>query len=424
MGKESFLRISTAILALALLTACGGNNGGGGADPAASPPPATPEEETPTTGETPTEGETPTATAFPVSATTDYAENFVVIGPGWKYQSPSRSDLETNSRYGAIEVRSGRWRDSEGRDGSASAVDVVRFLKAFQTQAHREDGPDARLAFVDFGAQKTLRIESSANDTERDLVVEALRKINTALPWEDRILLGPDISETLATQDIPDGEIHIHFTRGKSSWPETEGGYSPRVIGIGGANFSRATGGSTATVLSGYVFIDRSSVGPSEVSMEWVITHEILHAYGVGAHVDPDQYPDSILTPALGDPDHVPKVFLTLDGEALLAEIKIEPGTLVSELTPEDLGPWSDTGFHLLGWSDLGGENEHILQFGAGYRNGLGKPWVYAPAPATRIQDNPALSETATWTGNLLGFFPRRPHGGGSGGNWHRFSAP
>lgn len=393
MGKENFLRISAAILAFALLSACNGNNGSG-VDPAATPSQDPPAEET------------PTATAFPVSATIDYTDNIVAIGPGWKYQSPTIDDLETNSSYGAIEVRSGRWRDPKGRDGSASAADVVRFLKAFQTQAHREDGPGARLATVDFGVQKTLRIESSALSSERELVVAALRNINTALPWEHRILLGPDISEQLATEDIPAGEIHIHFTSGTSSWPETEGGYSPRVLGIGGVNYGAVNGDTEAhtTVLSGYVYIDRSRVSPAQASMEFVITHEILHAYGVGAHVDPNQYPDSILVPELDDPDQVPKVFLTLDGEALLAEIRIGHGTLLSELTPEDLGPWSDTGFHLLGWSDLGGQNEQKMQFGAGYRNGFGKPWAYGPVPEIRIQDNPELSETATWAGSLLGF--------------------
>ena len=82
----------------------------------------------------------------------------VGIGPAFASERPSLIDLETQSRRGTIEVGSGRWRDPLGRDGSASAAEVVRFLRSFQTHQEREGGDD--LVTVDFGAQKTLRIDS------------------------------------------------------------------------------------------------------------------------------------------------------------------------------------------------------------------------------------------------------------------------
>ncbi len=95
-----------------------------------------------------------------------------------------------------------------------------------------------------------------------------------------------------------------------------------------------------------------------------------------------------------------------MEGEALLAEINLSPGMRLSDLTVDDLGPWDDDGFQLVGQAGPGGTDAGAMQFGAGYRNGLGRPWAYGPVPATRLRDSPELSglRTATWVGSLLGF--------------------
>ena len=361
--RETRLRsLAGAILAAALLlSSCGG--GGGlplGGDSAPPPIPSPP----------------PHPVAKPLPAEVDVSSNgrHVGIGPAFANERPRINDLETRSRRETFDVRSGRWRDPHGRDGSASAQEVVRFLRSFQTQHEREVGGD--LVFVDFGAQKTLRIGSTARASERRVTIAALRNINTSLPWRHRILLGPDISERLATEDIPEDEIHIHFTDGKALWPEDEEGeaYEPNVLGIGGANFDR----EAYRALGGFSYIDRQAIGRGDARMEFVVTHELLHAWGMGAHVVPTAYPDAVLVPAVPrNLNEVPRLWLTLEGEALLAEIKIAPGTRVSGLTVADLGPWDEDGFHLLGQTSLGGTNADIVQFGTGYRNGLGR----APGP-------------------------------------------
>ncbi|MYA87111.1 MAG: hypothetical protein F4X97_01410 [Boseongicola sp. SB0662_bin_57] len=342
------------------------------------------------------------AKPLPAEVDTSHSGRSVGIGPAFAHERPDIDDLETRSRRSALEVGSGRWRDPQGRDGSASAAEVVRFLRAFQTQQDREGGGD--LVFIDFGAQKTLRIGSTARALERRATLAALRNINASLPWEHRILLGPDIPEPVATEDVPEDEIHIHFTDGKALWPENDGeDYEPNVLGIGGANFDR----EAYRAFGGYTYVDRQAIGQDDVRMEFVVIHELLHAWGMGAHVDPNAYPDAILVPALPrNLSEVPRLWLTVEGEALLAEIKIAPGTRVSDLTVTDLGPWDDDGFHLLGQTRLDGTDAAAMQFGAGYRNGLGKPWIWGPVPATRLRDNPELSgrRTATWTGSLLGF--------------------
>ena len=392
--------LAGAFLAAALLlSACGGGGGppSGGED--ATPPPPTPTPAPEPLSPPPH----PVAKPLPAEIDDSQGGRQVGIGPAFADERPGINDLESRSRRGAFAVGSGRWRDPQGRDGSASAAEVVRFLRSFQTQNDREGGGD--LVFVDFGAQKTLRINSTARASERRATIAALRNINTSLPWRHRILLGPDISERLSTEDIPEDEIHVHFTDGRESWPELEEDehYEPDVLGIGGSSFDR----EARRVLGGFTYIDRQAVGPNFARMEFVVVHEILHAWGMGAHVDPEAYPDALLVPRLPrDLNDVPRLWLTVEGEALLAEIKITPGTRVSDLTVADLGPWEEDGSHLLGQTDLGGTTADTVQFGAGYRNGFGKPWAWGSAPATQLRNNPEMSgrRTATWAGSLLGF--------------------
>ncbi|MYH59877.1 MAG: hypothetical protein F4145_18275, partial [Boseongicola sp. SB0675_bin_26] len=353
--------LAGAILAATLLlSACGGGSPSGGAGPALPTPAPAPSSPPPHPFAKP-----PTAEVGKSSG-----GRHVGIGPAFAQERPGIDDLETRSPRGALEVASGRWRDPLGRDGSASAPEVVRFLRAFQTQQDREGGGE--LIFIDFGAQKTLRIDSTARASERRATIAALRNINTSLPWKHRILLGPDISERAAPEDVPDDEIHIHFTNGKALWPENDDGegYEPNVLGIGGTNVDQ----EAQRALGGYTYIDRQAVGRDDVRMEFVVVHELLHAWGMGAHVDPNAYPAAILVPALPRYlDEVPRLWLTVEGEALLAEIRIAPGTRVSDLTVNDLGPWDDDGFHLLGQTRLDGTDAAAMQFGAGYRNGVGK---------------------------------------------------
>ena len=404
---HNLVSIRASVLAAALLlSACGGGGGpppGNGAGEPQVPASETPSPPPNMPPEPPAPPPHPLAKPLPAEIGGSPTGRQVGIGPALANQRPDIDDLETRSRRGAFSIGSGRWRDPQGRDGSASAEKVVRFLRSFQTQHDREVGGD--LIFIDFGAQKTLRIDSTALESERRATKAALRNINAALPWRHRILLGPDISERLAPEDIPDDEIHVHFTDGTALWPDRDDGepYEPNVLGIGGSIPDR----EELRVLGGYTYIDRQAVGPNATWMEFVVAHEVLHAWGMGAHVDPETYPDALLGPALSpDLDNVPRLWLTVEGEALLAAISIPAETRVSDLAVADLGPWDEDGFHLLGQTGLGRTDADAMQFGAGYRNGLGKPWAWGPVPATRLRDNPAMSgrRTATWIGSLLGF--------------------
>ncbi|MDE0344862.1 MAG: hypothetical protein OXI66_03625 [Boseongicola sp.] len=184
-------------------------------------------------------------------------------------------------------------------------------------------------------------------------VLAALRNINASLPWGRRILFGPDIAKRLATKDIPEDEVHVHFTDGKALRPTDEEGdaYGPNILGLGGSNFYR----DRSRILGGHACFDREATGRGNARIEFVVTHEIMHAWGMCAHVDPHEYPNAVLVPFVPRNLYkVPRLWLTVEGEALLAETILVPGTRVSDLTVADLGPWDDEGFHLVGQAGLG----------------------------------------------------------------------
>ena len=334
---------------------------------------------------------------------------YLGIGTAFLGQSPAASSLPATRQtpMGNIWVRSGNWRDP--RDGSHSASEVIAYLKSFQTQENKDAAEQGK----EPGDLRTLKFEKSkrvlrlygATSNEKELVRKAVAEINTALPYNMRITIDQDLSRQIVdlTEDeehyAPAGQIHLHFTRGKSSW--TTADYDVNTLGIGGTSLDCNETQTLCAVTSGFVFIDRIAVG-SDQDMLWVLKHELLHAYGIVAHSNPEKYPDSVLGPILVDnPGNKPPIYLSIDGEGLLALTRIPPGTLVDDLNASHLGNWTDTGFHLLGYAPLG---DSFVQFGVGWRNGLAKPWAYGPKPDTTLRNNLGTTDSAIWKGTLLGF--------------------
>ena len=168
-----------------------------------------------------------------------------------------------------------------------------------------------------------------------------------------------------------------------------------------------------------------------------LLVHEILHAMGMH-HLDPGLFPNSIMSFAGSEEDLdgvTGHVLYPVDREALLAAYSaFRPGTLpghyvqgsvsgvldstgegtdshefgfggsgYSGLSPDDLGPWDDTAFHLRGTVDIAGG---AVSFGVASRNGLAQPWTSGPTPWMDLEDNPLVPETALWSGRLLGLTP------------------
>ena len=122
------------------------------------------------------------------------------------------------------------------------------------------------------------------------------------------------------------------------------------------------------------------------------LTHELLHALGLSGHV-PTRFADSIMHIGSEPSSYLP----TIDADSLWAAYtRFEPGTE----SFENLGPWSESSFHIRG------DMWYVGAFGVGFRNGLASPWAFGPIPDTDLADNRALSGSATWNGALLGFTP------------------
>ncbi len=407
------MRNLITVSAIALLAACGGGSGPQHtAQPSPPPPPEQPEppapevqqEEDQVQPDQPPDVSRPEEIPVPAAYFNDpddWSRSLVRIegttfgiGPARNGERPRAEDLPPGARpeWGSIIIRSDIWRDPN----AANARKVVAFLKGFQTQENKKMDPES-LAFLDYTLPKTVRLGRGTGEAERAFVEAAVRNMNMALPHKYRVSIGPDLDRDLDTYaDIPDGEIHFHFTDGKALWPEDD--YTD-VLGIGGVGIL----GPNYKVRNGYAYIDRSVIN-DDTRMKWVILHELLHAYGIGAHANPVTHPDSVLVPIHIKDKSAPDLWLTLDGEGLLAMVRQDPGSKVEELTEDDLevqgwGDWDESGFHLFGSLSPDAQAE----FGAGYRNGLAKPWAYGTRPNGGLRDSVA-QPTATWRGALLGF--------------------
>ena len=132
------------------------------------------------------------------------------------------------------------------------------------------------------------------------------------------------------------------------------------------------------------------------------IVHEFLHALGINGHVDSTEFPDSLMGTA---GEYIPNfgyILTKIDREILQILYMGQRSDLYN-----DWGEWTDTSFHLLGRTEDG-----HLNFGVALFNGLPQPWVRGTEPNTNLADNPLLSGTATWMGNLIGFSGPSPIGG------------
>ncbi len=391
-----------AALTALTLTACGGSDSGP-SRPAPSPDTIPSPADSPAAADGPTSIDPPAAAAPPrlIAAHIRPGDGRTLgIGPAFRHESPSAEDLATMTPQGDGTLHSGLWRDPLGRDGSASAFELLAFLQAFQDQADTEG--DGDLIITHPAGPRTVRLGQGATPTERETVDDALRILNTALPWDRRLRLGADVALAATDAGIPADEIHLHFTNGQTGWPAPDEGGEPwtaATLGIGGAEFDR----DTRQTLGGNAYIDRThrAFRSGRADLRITVLHELLHALGIIAHVNPAQYPTSILQPRY-DPAVNPDLYVTLDGTALRALARLPVGTPINDLTVADFGAWETVGFHLIGVADLA--DTEILQHGVLWRNGLPTPWVYGPQPDRPLAH---LGTRATWAGLLLGFTRR-----------------
>ena len=349
--------------------------------------------------------------------------------------APAADQLTAGIDYNGVAVSSGRMQDGESADR------VIGYL-----ETHVGGGQSQAGAGFTFGSgipglptfpdRPIVRIAEGTSDKFASFARRAVEHINTALPYDERIVLGNDPAPPLtAIADIPDGQLFIDFAPSAEDWNLANSNYRPGAVGI--AEFDafqefnhQAQRREYRRMRASHVWFDAERIlneawvlNPDTQIYEKVVldapvvdpvyrvypdedvfsimVHELLHALGFPGHNPYAQFSDSIMRDNyVLVIDSLPEI----DGDALLAAYdRFEPGTLPEGLSAETLGPWEDRSFHLRGDLDfMGGQ----AAFGVALRNGLARPWASGPEPLADLADNSALFGTVSWNGALLGITP------------------
>ena len=350
--------------------------------------------------------------------------------------APPAAQLAAGGTRNGVSVSTGRVQDGVGSE------DILAYL--------REHVSKTRPGLETFAVRPVVRVAEGTGAEFVEYTKRAVQLINTALPYEKRILFSRNPAPALSVyQDVPDGQIFVDFTpweewndpaRGRGGtrrnsrrthryddeaqqWEVLERRTSHIWID---SEYRRSawvrnpdTGSWERTVLESRVEdTDTLVKSSSDDAVVRTVARTLLQGLGLVTAVDATTFPESILnltdvrqrtvelstgrTFRFNERVYVPgHILYPLDREALLAAYgRLQPGTLPADLSPESLGTWDDTSFHIRGsLSSDGGQ----VSFGVASRNGLAQPWASGPAPSTNLADNAALSGTITWNGALLG---------------------
>ena len=349
--------------------------------------------------------------------------------------APEADALASAGDRNGVAVSSG-----EVQDG-ASAERVIEYL-AEQTRGGGHRFGRNATGLATFAERPTLRL---ARGTSEDLVaytMRAVQVINAALPADRRIVIGSDPAPPgAAIGNVPDGQIFVDFTPSADdgNLEDVDPGhryFQPTTYVDPNAEYDSVAqrweersmraarvwaDGRDFMALLRTVSVWNDDVGVWETEVldspvvetsvvrkyyseefgNALMVRPLLQAMGFLGYLAHDRFPDSFLaySPEF-DTLHLPAI----DGDALLAAYgRLEPGTEPEDLSPESLGPWSDTSFHLRGDMAVAGGR---AAFGVALRNGLARPWAFGPEPLASLADNTALYGTATWNGALAGITP------------------
>ena len=318
--------------------------------------------------------------------------------------APNAGQLPAIGEHDGAEIRYGVAQDGVG------AAQIVAYLQAdseVDLGGEGEGQMDGQVLplLVRFGhAPPTVRV---AEGTAADLVDEAVRVvqlINAALPRHWQLAFSPE-PVPAGTFDVVEGEIRIQFAA-QEDWlhpyppPVSEGIHiglaEPLYQAVGGADPELSF---SVEIAGGRVWVDPTRTSGKE--RLGVIAHEIMHLLGRN-HVDPALFPGTIMAPG-GGSGPAEHILHPLDREALLAAYdRFEPDAAPGDI-PVTLDGWSDTSLHVR--AALGVAAGEVA-FGAALRNGRSQPWALGPPPGSSLEATVRQSETAAWSGRLIGLTP------------------
>ena len=245
-----------------------------------------------------------------------------------------------------------------------------------------------------FPKHPVLRLAEGTSEEHAVHALHAAALINSALPHDKRILIGPEAPPLANVDAIPDGQIFVDFAA-KSDWPFSSEGSA--------ASSTSYSDGSSKAVRAGHVWVDPDAFR-TQVELVRALVREMLHTLGLQGHAHLDRFPESVLRSAyaavLPTDNHVP----VIDADGLLAiYTRLVPGAGPRTSSAASLAPWENESLRMHGKLDT----PDGAAFGVAFRNGLARPWASGPEPLSPIAENRSLNGSATWDGALLGFTPQ-----------------
>ena len=357
--------------------------------------------------------------------------------------APEPDTLVPGRERNGVAVSSGEVQDGE------SAERVAEYLAQLV-----DDRSGSRTAGLPTLSEAPIvRLAEGTSEELAAWVEHTIQLINTALPAGKRIVLSPEPAPPLtALADVPEGQVFIDFAPSKDDWalggrykytwddrdgiPLMVAEVDPTSERVHAARRWEFTG-----MRAGRIWFDRERLEThlnTVRTWEWdadrnewrdeprkelresrpdesdTVRHDYSDGYvtrmtlyallptlGLLRRVDSADFPESFLQDeSLPRIRHLPGI----DADALFAAYaRLAPGILPEDLSPESLGPWEDTSFHLRGDLDF---VDGAAAFGVAFRNDLARPWAAGPTPLADLGNNSTLFGTASWNGALLGVTP------------------
>ena len=216
-------------------------------------------------------------------------------------------------------------------------------------------------------------------------LVLAVHAMNAWLPYEQHIRIGASAPFTRDPSQVATGEIILN----ESSIPLPD--LSPDTLGYAQSDYT-ADGNY---LRAGTILLTSTLQYYPEEQIISVLLHEMLHTMGMYGHLNPEAFPDSIMSPTITDDVYLPP----FDGLTLLmGYTQLRPNSSAAEIAATDLGPWAENTPSLLGSIEA-----CACFFGADLIGGHAVSWIAGEPPGMFVQDL-GLNGTATWVGKMVGW--------------------
>ena len=341
---------------------------------------------------------------------------YIVLGAASGTVPNSQWTTLGTGTYAGVTVGALTFEDSENADR------VVEYLKY----------SDFGSGISTFNAPVTVRLTKGATAAMRHNVKTIVDELNQVLPEDRRLTIGSDV-DRLSDPKYPydldsgcsracpllvaDNELVVAHV---DSLLQEEGYY-------GRAFYDRNSDGSRRAA---YLSIDNGDNTGSSRGFTNLISHEMLHALGLDAHVPPSIFPDALLSQGgenvttegvserlISGPNWTYGVFCdgvkctpyfptipAIEGEAIWAlynRFATTGHVRADEISIDSLGYWEDSAYRLFGLVETTGGR---VGFGVDYRRPSGwvRPWFAGISNFAWLGG----FGTAVWNGAVLGVTP------------------